>query len=123
MVCFFFLSRRRHTRCALVTGVQTCALPISLVGAGEPFQEIARAAAAENADLIVMGAHRKSILRGIFVGTTIERVMRTGGRPVLMVTTPTAGGYRRVVVAIGLSPEAPTAIRGAHALRLHDRVY
>src|SRR3546814_9901194 len=30
MFCvFFFSSRRRHTRCALVTGVQTCALPIS----------------------------------------------------------------------------------------------
>src|SRR3546814_4784490 len=28
-VRFFFSSRRRHTRCALVTGVQTCALPIS----------------------------------------------------------------------------------------------
>src|SRR3546814_2189901 len=27
-VFFFFSSRRRHTRCALVTGVQTCALPI-----------------------------------------------------------------------------------------------
>src|SRR3546814_9457337 len=26
--CFLFSSRRRHTRCALVTGVQTCALPI-----------------------------------------------------------------------------------------------
>src|SRR3546814_17258701 len=30
LVCFFFSSRRRHTRCALVTGVQTCALPISI---------------------------------------------------------------------------------------------
>src|SRR3546814_6845591 len=28
-ISFFFSSRRRHTRCALVTGVQTCALPIS----------------------------------------------------------------------------------------------
>src|SRR3546814_8696074 len=29
ILCFFFFSsRRRHTRCALVTGVQTCALPI-----------------------------------------------------------------------------------------------
>src|SRR3546814_2423013 len=27
---YFFSSRRRHTRCALVTGVQTCALPICL---------------------------------------------------------------------------------------------
>src|SRR3546814_1949159 len=35
---FFFSSRRRHTRCALVTGVQTCALPIcrggSITGRG-----------------------------------------------------------------------------------------
>src|SRR3546814_8498316 len=29
---FFFSSRRRHTRCALVTGVQTCALPILRLG-------------------------------------------------------------------------------------------
>src|SRR3546814_7841712 len=29
--CFVFSSRRRHTRCALVTGVQTCALPIYAV--------------------------------------------------------------------------------------------
>src|SRR3546814_4423471 len=27
-LCFFFSSRKRHTRCALGTGVQTCALPI-----------------------------------------------------------------------------------------------
>src|SRR3546814_1250204 len=30
-IIFFFSSRRRHTRCALVTGVQTCALPICIV--------------------------------------------------------------------------------------------
>src|SRR3546814_4026640 len=34
-VVFLFSSRRRHTSCALVTGVQTCALPIFLIiGAG-----------------------------------------------------------------------------------------
>src|SRR3546814_20878536 len=32
--CLFFASRRRHTRCALVTGVQTCALPISVHAGG-----------------------------------------------------------------------------------------
>src|SRR3546814_3083960 len=35
MCFFFFSSRRRHTRCALVTGVQTCALPI-YTSAGQP---------------------------------------------------------------------------------------
>src|SRR3546814_5886870 len=33
---FFCSSRRRHTRCALVTGVQTCALPIFSSGGFEP---------------------------------------------------------------------------------------
>src|SRR3546814_10340724 len=45
VVCFFdffFSSRRRHTRCALVTGVQTCALPIyrarrEILSAGDAF--------------------------------------------------------------------------------------
>src|SRR3546814_8317808 len=36
---FFFSSRRRHTRCALVTGVQTCALPISPRNARLIFQK------------------------------------------------------------------------------------
>src|SRR3546814_4719327 len=35
--CFFFSSRRRHTRCALVTGVQTCALPISGYASPVPY--------------------------------------------------------------------------------------
>src|SRR3546814_1047710 len=43
--CFFFSSRRRHTRCALVTGVQTCALPIFV-------REPPRDAAADAADAL-----------------------------------------------------------------------
>src|SRR3546814_4566884 len=37
---FFFSSRRRHTRGALVTGVQTCALPISLFGADRSYSDL-----------------------------------------------------------------------------------
>src|SRR3546814_7863487 len=51
---FFFSSRRRHTRCALVTGVQTCALPIlsavrrarSSIGLNDPFELGARKSSA-----------------------------------------------------------------------------
>src|SRR3546814_1755751 len=39
MFDFFCSSRRRHTRCALVTGVQTCALPISAVAAAAYLNE------------------------------------------------------------------------------------
>src|SRR3546814_11196705 len=45
---FFFSSRRRHTRCALVTGVQTCALPIYHAARGR--------APAQTADLGRRGA-------------------------------------------------------------------
>src|SRR3546814_4643473 len=41
-VFFFFSSRRRHTSCALVTGVQTCALPIyrSLLAKARPIHRM-----------------------------------------------------------------------------------
>src|SRR3546814_3287957 len=42
---FFFSSRRRHTRCALVTGVQTCALPIFVVGIRDPSEGVSLASA------------------------------------------------------------------------------
>src|SRR3546814_10279691 len=49
---FVFASRRRHTRCALVTGVQTCALPISAAfpgDGGEAFVTAGRAAVSDGA--------------------------------------------------------------------------
>src|SRR3546814_13008281 len=46
MIYFFFSSRRRHTRCALVTGVQTCALPISRLGSLDMRTLAARSTAA-----------------------------------------------------------------------------
>src|SRR3546814_10136322 len=42
LVVFFFSSRRRHTRCALVTGVQTCALPIYRIGGIEAATDVVR---------------------------------------------------------------------------------
>src|SRR3546814_13820951 len=44
---FFFSSKRLHTRCALVTGVQTCALPICLPHVDRRLVEIARALACD----------------------------------------------------------------------------
>src|SRR3546814_9395344 len=62
LMFFFFSSRRRHTRCALVTGVQTCALPISgsLSGCGQP-KEKGRIAGVESKPfklILVAGAMR-----------------------------------------------------------------
>src|SRR3546814_3373874 len=42
VVLFFFSSGRRHTRCAVVTGVQTCALPIFVEADAEPPLDLQR---------------------------------------------------------------------------------
>src|SRR3546814_7224874 len=79
LVLVFFSSRGRHTRCALVTGVQTCALPISpargaeaarlgggarQAAAGGPHQAAAALPASLGAPARALGdAHRDQIGR------------------------------------------------------------
>src|SRR3546814_7192704 len=66
---FFFSSRRRHTRCALVTGVQTCALPIlrptNVMGASKRLAEMAlqALAATQAGGMGVTGSTRFSMVR------------------------------------------------------------
>src|SRR3546814_1582505 len=54
---FFFSSRRRHTRCALVTGVQTCALPIYAVVVDPP-----RAGARAQVEMIARSAVPRAVM-------------------------------------------------------------
>jgi nucleotide-binding universal stress UspA family protein len=89
-----------------------------IVVTGDPFDGILRAAAAAKADLVVMGAHRKQLLRDIFVGTTIERVIRTGPYPVLMVNNEAQHRYERVVAPVDMSEPSANALRVAHAIGL-----
>src|SRR3546814_1244324 len=59
-VYLFLSSRRRHTRCALVTGVQTCALPI-LAGVQEVGVGIGRRALDE--DEVALRLHLQHLAR------------------------------------------------------------
>src|SRR3546814_3655423 len=61
---FFFSSRRRHTRCALVTGVQTCALPISAASAVAAAASAASAATDYVAKAIVDAADQVLVSTG-----------------------------------------------------------
>lgn len=84
-----------------------------MVVTGDPFDGILRAAAEVSADLIVMGSHRKQLLLDIFVGTTIERVIRKGAFPVLMVNNEAQRAYENVVVPIDVSDASANALRVA----------
>jgi universal stress protein E len=92
--------------------------PSIISKAGDPFRVIVDEANRSEADLVVMGAHRKRLLGDIFTGTTIERVMRMGGRPVLMVNRDSATSYGNVLAAVDLSDASANAIRMALKLGL-----
>lgn len=90
----------------------------AMVVESDPFDGILRAAASTGADLIVMGAHRKQLLRDVLVGTTIERVIRTGPVPVLMVNGEVEGSYSTALAPVDLSEPSVRAIGTGLALGL-----
>jgi nucleotide-binding universal stress UspA family protein len=91
-----------------------------MVVGGDPFDGILRVAGTINADLIILGAHRKQLLRNIFVGTTIERVIRTSRYPVLMVNTEVEQNYRNVLAAVDMSEPSARAIRAGKDLGIFE---
>src|SRR3546814_14164128 len=58
---FFFSSRRRHTRCALVTGVQTCALPIWTIVKAPMAPRIAKSRGGDAASWPLRDGGRRSL--------------------------------------------------------------
>src|SRR3546814_1794736 len=106
---FFFSSRRRHTRCALVTGVQTCALPICQRCAADPVAGAghrvlrdpggARPAAQSVRVSLLLGISRRRAF-GVVVlaGGAWSAVVRRGVRHALL-----AGRFHRLPLADLLS--------------------
>lgn len=92
----------------------------TLVEAGDPFDVILRVAQEQACDLIVLGEHRRRLLRDMLVGTTVERVIRLSRRPVLMVNTLPIGPYRQVLAASDLGPAAAAMLGAAAATGLLD---
>lgn len=92
----------------------------AVVALGDAFDGILRTAKEVSADLIVMGSHRKALLHDVFVGTTIERVIRTGPYPVLAVNTDIEHPYRYIVAGIDMSEPSVQALMAAKTLGLVD---
>ncbi|MDO8884676.1 MAG: universal stress protein [Pseudotabrizicola sp.] len=76
-----------------------------------PFAGIVRAVGEARPDLLVIGPHRRQILRDAFVGTTAERTIRAASCPVLMVNGPPVGPWRHVLQTTDLSDTSEKAFR------------
>jgi nucleotide-binding universal stress UspA family protein len=76
---------------------------ITVIEGGEIYGEIINQAKKVKAELIVMGIHGKVKLVDMFVGTTIERVIRKGITPVLMVMNKPGSEYKNVLVGTDFS--------------------
>jgi nucleotide-binding universal stress UspA family protein len=68
-----------------------------------PFAGIVQVAAEVEPMLLVMGSHRRHILRDVFMGTTVERVIRSVQCPVLMANAPPAAQYSHLLLTTDLS--------------------
>jgi universal stress protein E len=88
------------------------------VRSGMVFASIIETAESLHADLLVLGAHRRRLLSDVFTGTTLERMLRTGGTPVLMVNAATFVPYESVLLALDTSEASAHAARSACDLGL-----
>jgi nucleotide-binding universal stress UspA family protein len=94
-------------------GIKKINTSITVIEGGETFVEIINHAEKFKAGLIVMGIHGKVKLRDMFVGTTIERVIRKGIRPVLMVRDKPLNDYKNVLVGTDFSAGSKQAFHVA----------
>jgi universal stress protein E len=101
-------------------GSESVAIDIDIdVRAGGPLDVIAQIASETNADLVVLAAPQRRRLDSI-VGTTAERLLRTTGRPVLVVHREARDSYRQVAMAVDLSNVSLPMIQTASRLGVLD---
>lgn len=83
---------------------------------GRDFERIIEESERSKCDIIVLGLHREEGLLDLFRGTTVERVIRLGRRPVLLAKNRPTRTYRRILVAVDFSAHARLAVHRVAAL-------
>lgn len=85
----------------------------TLVEEGDPAEVITRVAVGRQCDLVVTGTARGEALGRLFVGTTVDRLVRRSPVPVLTVKLRARAPYRNVVVATDFSESSRLALAAA----------
>lgn len=88
---------------------------------GDTFETLMRAS--EHVDLVVLGRRGHGRFKELLVGRTVDRMLRIGRRPVLVVKTSVHGTYRRVLVPIDFTASSDAAIRVADRMRREEGMH
>ena len=83
------------------------------IATGAPFVEIIRRARKEKVDITLVGAHGAQFIKDLLLGTTAEKIVRKGDRPVLVVKRPVRSPYRNVLLATDFSDQSREALKFA----------
>jgi nucleotide-binding universal stress UspA family protein len=86
------------------------------IARGKHFDTILATANEVSADLVVIGKHRSVTQLDLFRGSTGERTIRFGTRPVLLVKQEDIRPYRRILIGVDFSPSSRSAVEFAVAM-------
>ena len=89
---------------------------------GRPQTELVRYAQYMNADLVVMGAHGAGFIRDLFIGSTVDKVLRKLMRPLLIVKREPLIPYQRILVPVDFSESSRRGIEMALSVAPHAHI-
>jgi nucleotide-binding universal stress UspA family protein len=92
----------------------------ALIQVDDVHSGILDAAEETGADLIIIGPHRRR-LRDVFVGTTVERVVRRSRFPLLVAVQPPSAFYERTLLALDFDDASRSAARAALAMGIFEQ--
>lgn len=90
------------------------------VRTGRPAEQLAKAAKDANADLMVIGPHRRGLIRDAFGSVTAERIVQHSQTPVIAANAPPSGPYRRVLLPIDFGDASRQAADTLRKLEFTD---
>ena len=91
-----------------------------LVKVDDVHNGILDAAEEVGADLIILGPHRRR-LRDVFIGTSVERVVRRSRFPLLVAVQTPSASYERTLLALDFDEASKSAARAALAMGIFER--
>lgn len=88
------------------------------VSEGSVEERLLEAAALQDVDMIVVGAPRRRAIAGLWLGSTVERLLRYGPHPVLITRQAAEGPYHKLCLALDESASSRQALAEAERLAL-----